>query len=59
VLDHGRIVAQGNHKELLESSELYREIVAGTSSAAPTDGIAPEHALAAGAGAQPNAGGRL
>ena len=28
VLDHGRIVAQGNHDELLEVSELYREIVA-------------------------------
>jgi ABC-type multidrug transport system fused ATPase/permease subunit len=27
VLDHGRIVAQGNHKELLDASELYREIV--------------------------------
>ena len=27
VLDHGRIVAQGDHHELLEASELYREIV--------------------------------
>jgi ABC-type multidrug transport system fused ATPase/permease subunit len=27
VLDHGRIVAQGNHEELLDVSELYREIV--------------------------------
>ncbi|HEY3830626.1 MAG TPA: ABC transporter ATP-binding protein [Solirubrobacteraceae bacterium] len=27
VLDHGRIVAQGDHEELLEESELYREIV--------------------------------
>jgi ATP-binding cassette subfamily B protein len=27
VLDHGRILAQGNHHELLEASELYREIV--------------------------------
>ena len=27
VLDHGRIVAQGDHDELLEASELYREIV--------------------------------
>ncbi len=27
VLDHGRIVARGDHDELLESSELYREIV--------------------------------
>lgn len=28
VLDHGRIIAQGTHQELLESSETYREIVA-------------------------------
>ncbi len=27
VLDHGRIAAHGNHQELLEASELYREIV--------------------------------
>jgi ATP-binding cassette subfamily B protein len=27
VLDHGRIVAHGNHQELLGASELYREIV--------------------------------
>ncbi len=27
VLDHGRIVAQGDHEQLLEESELYREIV--------------------------------
>ncbi|MBA3806862.1 MAG: ABC transporter ATP-binding protein [Solirubrobacterales bacterium] len=27
VLDHGRIVAHGDHDELLEASELYREIV--------------------------------
>ena len=27
VLDHGRIVARGDHAELLERSELYREIV--------------------------------
>jgi ABC-type multidrug transport system fused ATPase/permease subunit len=27
VLDHGEIVAQGDHEELLEESELYREIV--------------------------------
>jgi ABC-type multidrug transport system fused ATPase/permease subunit len=27
VLDHGRIVAQGDHDELLDASELYREIV--------------------------------
>jgi len=28
VLDHGRVIARGDHDELLESSELYREIVA-------------------------------
>ena len=28
VLEHGRIVAQGSHDQLLETSELYREIVA-------------------------------
>jgi ABC-type multidrug transport system fused ATPase/permease subunit len=28
VLDHGRVLAQGDHAELLESSELYAEIVA-------------------------------
>jgi ATP-binding cassette subfamily B protein len=28
VLDHGRVLAHGDHDELLESSELYREIVA-------------------------------
>jgi ABC-type multidrug transport system fused ATPase/permease subunit len=27
VLDHGRITAHGNHEELLQASELYREIV--------------------------------
>ncbi len=27
VLDHGRITAHGNHEELLDASELYREIV--------------------------------
>ncbi len=27
VLDHGRIIAHGNHEELLDASELYREIV--------------------------------
>jgi len=27
VLDHGQVVAYGNHHELLEASELYREIV--------------------------------
>jgi ATP-binding cassette subfamily B protein len=28
VLDHGQLIAQGSHEELLEKSELYREIVA-------------------------------
>ncbi len=40
VLEHGQIVAQGSHEELLERSELYREIV--TQSAAPNtqaDGV--------------------
>ena len=27
VLDHGRVIAHGDHEELLEASELYREIV--------------------------------
>ena len=28
VLDHGRIVTRGGHRELLESSPFYRELVA-------------------------------
>jgi ABC-type multidrug transport system fused ATPase/permease subunit len=59
VLEHGRIIAQGSHDELLDRSELYREIVAGTSSSADADGLAPEQLLAANAGSEPNAGGRL
>ncbi len=59
VLDHGRIVAQGDHEELLERSELYREIVAGTSSAAPAKVIVGEHVLTTGARAETDAGGRL
>jgi ABC-type multidrug transport system fused ATPase/permease subunit len=65
VLDHGRIVAQGDHDELLEQSELYREIVAGsvsdTDADAQADALVAERMLAAGAGAraEPNAGGRL
>ena len=27
VLDHGRVIAHGDHEHLLEQSELYREIV--------------------------------
>jgi ATP-binding cassette, subfamily B, bacterial len=50
VLDHGRIVACGSHRQLLESSELYREIVTQTSSTAPSQAPAHEHALAAAAG---------
>jgi ABC-type multidrug transport system fused ATPase/permease subunit len=59
VLDHGRIVAQGDHDQLLERSELYREIVAGTSFAARAGALDSEQVLTANAGAQPNAGGRL
>jgi ABC-type multidrug transport system fused ATPase/permease subunit len=50
VLDHGRIVACGSHRQLLESSELYREIVTQTSSTAASQAPAHEHALAAAAG---------
>jgi ABC-type multidrug transport system fused ATPase/permease subunit len=57
VLEHGRIVAQGDHEELLGQSELYREIVAGTSS--DTHALAAEALLAANAGVVPNAGGKL
>jgi ATP-binding cassette subfamily B protein len=65
VLEAGRIVAQGDHDELLERSELYREIVAGTSSAEPPRVIVGEHVLAAGsangagAGEAAETGGRL
>jgi ABC-type multidrug transport system fused ATPase/permease subunit len=54
VLDHGQIVAEGSHDELLERSELYREIVAGTASASDANALA-----LAGERAQPNAGGLL
>lgn len=57
VLEHGRVLAQGSHEELLEKSQLYREIVAGSSSEA--DALAEEALLAANAGVVPNAGGRL
>jgi len=59
VLDRGRIVAQGDQRQLLERSELYREIVAGTSSQAPPQVIVGEHVLAAGAGEHAETGGRL
>ncbi|HLH14482.1 MAG TPA: ABC transporter ATP-binding protein [Solirubrobacteraceae bacterium] len=58
VLDHGSIVAQGTHDELLERSELYREIVAGTA-AADANADELEQLLVAHAATQPNAGGRL
>jgi ABC-type multidrug transport system fused ATPase/permease subunit len=39
VLEHGQIAAQGNHEELLQASELYREIVAqGAGPGAGADG---------------------
>jgi ABC-type multidrug transport system fused ATPase/permease subunit len=45
VLDHGRIVAQGDHDQLLERSQLYREIAAGTATPAPPAAIEGERAL--------------
>jgi len=59
VLEHGRIVAEGSHDELLERSELYREIVAGTSSSAPAPVILGERMLALGTGTETDTGGRL
>jgi ABC-type multidrug transport system fused ATPase/permease subunit len=58
VLDHGRVQAQGTHGQLLETSELYREIVTqtGAAAAARSDVIAPEPALVA--DAQPQQAGR-
>ncbi len=51
VLDHGQIAAQGSHRELLQSSELYREIVTQTATSAAAPGvIVAEPALAADAG---------
>jgi ABC-type multidrug transport system fused ATPase/permease subunit len=41
VLEHGRIVARGNHDELLQSSELYREIVAQGAAPNQQDDSAP------------------
>jgi ABC-type multidrug transport system fused ATPase/permease subunit len=57
VLDHGRIVAQGDHEELLQSSELYQEIVASSAAGAAAPAIGTAHVLAASAG--PGPGGRL
>ena len=60
VLDHGRIVAQGDHDELLERSELYREIVAGSTAAStPPQVIVGERVLAAGSRESAQSGGRL
>jgi ABC-type multidrug transport system fused ATPase/permease subunit len=68
VLDHGRIVAQGNHQELLERSELYREIVAqaGTPSDPVVDGpesldelLASNSPIRRQASATSNGGGQL
>jgi ABC-type multidrug transport system ATPase subunit len=59
VLEHGRIVAQGDHEELLERSELYREIASGIASTEPPSVIAGERVLAAGAAAEADGGGRL
>ncbi len=56
VLDHGRVLAQGSHDELLGQSELYREIVAGTSAAAVD---ADARVLTANVVDEPNAGGLL
>jgi ABC-type multidrug transport system fused ATPase/permease subunit len=59
VLDHGRIVAHGSHEQLLGESELYREIVAGTSSAAGAGAIADARLLATNAGGERDARGHL
>jgi ABC-type multidrug transport system fused ATPase/permease subunit len=59
VLEHGRILAQGSHEELLERSELYREIVAGTSSSSPAPVILGERMLVLGTGTETDTGGSL
>jgi ABC-type multidrug transport system fused ATPase/permease subunit len=59
VLDHGQIVAQGDHEQLLERSELYREIAAGASTPTPAPVILGERVVAAGSGSAGDAGGRL
>jgi ABC-type multidrug transport system fused ATPase/permease subunit len=41
VLEHGQIAAQGKHEELLQTSELYREIVAQGATPDPGDDSAP------------------
>jgi ABC-type multidrug transport system fused ATPase/permease subunit len=52
VLDHGEIAAHGSHSELVESSELYREIVTQTATSSPASAgaIVAEPALAADSG---------
>jgi ATP-binding cassette subfamily B protein len=42
VLEHGQIVARGDHEELLETSELYREIVAQGATSDAQDGDGPK-----------------
>jgi len=59
VLERGRIVAQGDHDELLARSQLYREIASGSASPEVPNVIAGERVLAAGAPAQADGGGRL
>ncbi|HUB74263.1 MAG TPA: ABC transporter ATP-binding protein [Solirubrobacteraceae bacterium] len=59
VLERGRIVAQGDHDELLARSQLYREIASGSASPEVPSVIAGERVLAAGAPAQADGGGRL
>ncbi len=57
VLDHGRVVADGTHDQLLERSELYQEIVAERASpTASANGLLPATALVGGEGLE---GGRL
>jgi ABC-type multidrug transport system fused ATPase/permease subunit len=61
VLEHGRIVAEGDHEQLLERSELYREIVAQRSEPA-VDAVAIDelgHALSGGEAVAADSGGRL
>ncbi len=54
VLDEGRIVAQGTHEELLESSPLYRELM-GASAADPGSAASAQVASAAGQGSATSA----
>jgi ABC-type multidrug transport system fused ATPase/permease subunit len=60
VLEHGHVQAQGTHEQLLETSDLYREIVAqtGAEAAARADVIEPEAEPALAAEAGPTQAGR-